>query len=361
MVRREVGPSIALYPEHPATGLDWISISTYWRITMRFRLLTAAAALSALMLAGPASAAPTVIKFSHVVAENTPKGQMANKFKELVDQRLAGKVTVEVYPNSQLFGDNKVLEAMLLGDVQLAAPSLSKFGRYTKKLALYDLPFLFKDMDAVDRFQQSDKGQELLSAMKNKGLIGLGYIHNGMKQLSASQALRVPADASSLKFRIMSSEVLEAQFEAVGATPLKKPFSEVFTLLQTKAIDGQENTWSNIYSKKFFEVQPYITESNHGVLDYMVVTSTEFWMDLPEDIRAEVKKALDEAISLGNKVAAEKAVADRQKIIDSKRSEVLELTPAERAQWVEVMKPVWKKFEGDIGKDMIDAAFNSNN
>jgi C4-dicarboxylate-binding protein DctP len=328
---------------------------------MRFRLLTAAAALSALMLAGPASAAPTVIKFSHVVAENTPKGQMANKFKELVDQRLAGKVTVEVYPNSQLFGDNKVLEAMLLGDVQLAAPSLSKFGRYTKKLALYDLPFLFKDMDAVDRFQQSDKGQELLNAMKNKGLIGLGYIHNGMKQLSASQALRVPADASSLKFRIMSSEVLEAQFEAVNATPLKKPFSEVFTLLQTKAIDGQENTWSNIYSKKFFEVQPYITESNHGVLDYMVVTSTEFWMDLPEDIRAEVKKALNEAIALGNKVAAEKAVADRQKIIESKRSEVLELTPAERAQWVEVMKPVWKKFEGEIGKDMIDAAFNSNN
>lgn len=327
---------------------------------MRLRFLTAAAALSAMILAGPAAAEPIVIKFSHVVAENTPKGQMANKFRDLVNERLAGKVTVEVYPNSQLFGDNKVLEAMLLGDVQLAAPSLSKFGRYTKKLQVFDLPFLFQDIDAVDRFQQGPAGQKLLNSMKKKGLVGLGYLHNGMKQLSSSKALRVPADAKDLKFRIMSSDVLAAQFEAVEATPLKKPFSEVFTLLQTRAIDGQENTWSNIYSKKFFEVQPYITESNHGVLDYLVVTSTEFWAGLPEDVRGEVKNALDEAIALGNKVAGEKAVADKQKIIDSKRSEVVSLTPAERAQWVEVMKPVWKQFEDQIGADLIDAAYNSN-
>ncbi|PLY16908.1 MAG: C4-dicarboxylate ABC transporter [Sedimenticola sp.] len=327
---------------------------------MRIRLLTAAA-LSAMVMAGAAVAEPIVIKFSHVVAENTPKGQMANKFKELVAERLAGKVEVEVYPNSQLFGDNKVLEAMLLGDVQIAAPSLSKFDRYTKSLQLFDLPFLFNDIDAVDRFQQSDAGQELLGAIKKKGLVGLGYLHNGMKQLSSSQPLRVPADAKDLKFRIMTSDVLAAQFEAVDAMPLKKPFSEVFTLLQTKAIDGQENTWSNIYSKKFYEVQPYITESNHGVLDYMVVTSTEFWMDLPDDIRSEVKKALDEAIALGNKVALDKSVADKQQIIDSNRSEVINLTAAERAQWVEVMKPVWKKFEEEIGQELIDAAYNSNN
>ncbi len=327
---------------------------------MRIRLLTAAA-LSAMVMAGAAVAEPIVIKFSHVVAENTPKGQMANKFKELVAERLAGKVEVEVYPNSQLFGDNKVLEAMLLGDVQIAAPSLSKFDRYTKSLQLFDLPFLFNDIDAVDRFQQSDAGQELLGAIKKKGLVGLGYLHNGMKQLSSSQPLRVPANAKDLKFRIMTSDVLAAQFEAVDAMPLKKPFSEVFTLLQTKAIDGQENTWSNIYSKKFYEVQPYITESNHGVLDYMVVTSTEFWMDLPDDIRSEVKKALDEAIALGNKVALDKSVADKQQIIDSNRSEVINLTAAERAQWVEVMKPVWKKFEEEIGQELIDAAYNSNN
>ena len=323
--------------------------------------LTCAAALVSLALAAaPALSAPIVIKFSHVVAENTPKGKMANKFRDLVKERLDDKVVVEVYPNSQLFGDNKVLEAMLLGDVQMAAPALSKFSRYTKKLQLYDLPFLFKDMAAVDRFQKSEAGKKLLNSVSKKGLIGLGYLHNGLKQLSASKPLRVPADAQGLKFRIMSSDVLAAQFKAVHATPLKKPFSEVFTLLQTKAIDGQENTWSNIYSKKFFEVQPYITESNHGLLDYMVVTSAEFWNGLPADIRGELTKALDEAIAYGNQVAAEKSQADKQKIIDSKRSEIIELTPAERAQWVEVMKPVWKQFEGQIGKDLIDAAYSAN-
>jgi C4-dicarboxylate-binding protein DctP len=307
-----------------------------------------------------AMAGPVVIKFSHVVAENTPKGQMANKFKDLVAERMGDKVVVEVFPNSQLFGDNKVLEAMLLGDVQLAAPSLSKFKKYTKSLQIFDLPFLFKDMGAVEKFQQGPVGQKLLMATESKGLIGLGYLHNGLKQLSASDKLVVPADAAGKKFRIMSSDVLAAQFMAVNALPLKKPFSEVFTLLQTKAIDGQENTWSNIYSKKFFEVQPYITESNHGVLDYLVITSAEFWMDLPEDLRGEVKKALDEAIAFGNSVAAEKASADRQKIIDSKRSEIVTLTDAQRQQWVDVMKPVWKQFEDEIGKDYIQAAIDSN-
>ena len=305
-------------------------------------------------------AAPIVIKFSHVVAENTPKGQMANKFKDLVAERLGDKVVVEVFPNSQLFGDNKVLEAMLLGDVQLAAPSLSKFKKYTKALQLYDLPFLFKDMEAVETFQQGPIGQKMLMSMKDKGLIGLGYLHNGLKQLSAGEPLRVPEDAAGKKFRIMSSDVLAAQFQAVNALPLKKPFSEVFTLLQTKAIDGQENTWSNIYSKKFFEVQPYITESNHGVLDYLVITSAEFWMGLPDDIRAEVKKSLDEAIAFGNEIADKKATADRQKIIDSGRSEVIHLTDAERQQWVDVMKPVWKQFEAEIGAEYIGAAVQSN-
>ena len=323
--------------------------------------LVATAALSALLVTGAALAGdPITIKFSHVVAENTPKGQMANKFKDLVAERLAGKVEVEVFPNSQLFGDNKVLEAMLLGDVQMGAPALSKFSRYTKQLQIFDLPFLFKDMAAVEKFQGSDKGMELLDSLQKKGLVGLGYLHNGMKQLSSSTPLKVPADANGLKFRIMSSDVLAAQFHAVKATPLKKPFSEVFTLLQTKAIDGQENTWSNIFSKKFFEVQPYITESNHGLLDYMLVTSKEFWMSVPEADRAIVKKSLDEAIVFGNEVAAQKGIDDRQKIIDSKRTEVIELDDAARSQWVEAMKPVWEEFEKEIGKDMIDAAYKSN-
>ena len=326
------------------------------------RFITLAAAALAFVLSGATAQAadPIVIKFSHVVAENTPKGLMGKKFKELVDQRLGGKVEVEVYPNSQLFNDDTVLPAMLLGDVQLAAPSLSKFGKYTSQLPVFDLPFLFKDIQAAERFQQGPAGQKLLMSMEDKGLIGLGFLHNGLKQLSATKPLRVPENAAGLKFRIQTSDVLAAQFEAVDAVPLKKPFSEVFTLLQTKAIDGQENTWSNIYSKKFFEVQDYITESNHGLIDYLVVTSASFWKGLPDDIRTEVKKALDEAIAYGNKVALDKATGDRQKIVDSGRSEIIQLTDAERAKWVEAMKPVWKKFEDDIGKDLIEAAAAAN-
>lgn len=325
------------------------------------RLLTAAVTTVALAFGAQiASAAPIEIKFSHVVAENTPKGKMAIKFKELVEERMGDEVTVSVFPNSQLFGDDKVLEAMLLGDVQMAAPSLSKFQKYTPQLQVFDLPFLFNDMAAVDRFQQSETGQGLLNSLSKRGLVGLGYLHNGMKQMSANQPLRVPADAEGKKFRIMTSDVLQSQFEAVDAVPLKKPFSEVFTLLQTKAIDGAENPWSNIYSKKFHEVQPYITETNHGLLDYMVVTSAEFWSGLDDDLRVEIKKALDEAIAYGNQISDEQAAADRQAIIDSGRSEVIEITPEERQQWVDAMKPVWKQFEDEIGADLIDAALKSN-
>ncbi|MCF6189395.1 MAG: TRAP transporter substrate-binding protein [Cocleimonas sp.] len=319
--------------------------------------LTTAAILSFSMAV---QAAPIKLKFSHVVAENTPKGQMAIEFKKLVAERLKGKVEVEIYPNGQLFGDNKVLEALLLGDVQLASPSLSKFKKYTKKLQVFDLPFLFDDMAAAERFQSSDAGQALLKSVEKKGLIGLGYMHNGMKQMSASKPLHVPADAKGLKFRIMSSDVLSAQFKAVGATPLKKPYSEVFTLLQTKAIDGQENTWSNIHSKKFYEVQDNITSSDHGLLDYMVVTSAEFWNGLDADVRTELKKALDEAVVLGNKVAAEKSMSDKQAIIDSKRTNVIELSKEERQKWKDAMKPVWKEFEDIVGKDLLAAAIAAN-
>ena len=282
------------------------------------------------------------------------------KFKELVEQRLPGEYLVNVFPNSQLFGDNNELSALLLNDVQFVAPSLSKFERYTKKLQIFDLPFLFQDMAAVERFQASSAGQELLSSLESKGLIGLGYLHNGMKQLSANEPLYTPADAKGKKFRIMSSDVLAAQFEAVDAVPLKKPFSEVFTLLQTRAIDGQENTWSNIYSKKFFEVQASITESNHGVLDYLIVTSAEFWYELPEDIRNELKTALDEAVAHGNQIAAQKAEKDKANIMASNRSEIISLSPEQRQQWVEAMKPVWQQFENEIGKNIIDAAVAAN-
>ncbi|WMP15906.1 TRAP transporter substrate-binding protein [Thiothrix lacustris] len=325
-----------------------------------FLSITAAVVLGLTSLS--AQAEPITVKFSHVVAENTPKGLMANKFRDLVaaDPALKDKVVVEVFPNSQLFDDDKVMDAMLLGDVQMAAPSLSKFQKYNPQLLIYDLPFLFNNMAAVDKFQKSEDGQKLLTSMEDKGYIGLGYLHNGMKQLSANKPLKTPEDAKGLKFRIQTSDVLAAQFEAVGGVPIKKPFSEVFTLMQTKAIDGSENPWSNIYSKKFHEVQSDITESDHGVLDYMVITSSDFWKGLDEDVRTALKKDMDDAVAYGNEMSTKKDAEDKQAIIDSKRSTVYTLTPEERQKWVDTMKPVWDKFKDTIGADLIDKALKSN-
>ncbi|SNS36374.1 C4-dicarboxylate TRAP substrate-binding protein DctP [Pseudomonas segetis] len=320
-----------------------------------------ACALS-LSIAGMAQAAdPIVIKFSHVVADNTPKGQGANLFKKLVEERLPGKVKVEVYPNSSLFGDGKEMEALLLGDVQLIAPSLAKFEQYTKKLQIFDLPFLFNDIHAVDKFQQSPQGQELLTSMESKNITGLGYWHNGMKQLSANKPLHEPKDARGLKFRVQASAVLEEQFKAVRANPRKMSFAEVYQGLQTGVVNGAENPYSNIYSQKFNEVQKYITESNHGVLDYMLITNTKFWNGLPEDVRTELDKILIEVTAEVNKQAEILNEGDKQRIIDAKTSEIITLTPEQRAEWRDAMKPVWKKFEGDIGADLIKAAEASNN
>jgi C4-dicarboxylate-binding protein DctP len=252
------------------------------------------------------------------------------------------------------------MEALALGDVQIIAPSLSKFDKFTKQLQLFDLPFLFDDIAAVDRFQQSEAGEELLSSMEDLGYLGLGYWHNGMKQLSASKPLRTPADAAGLKFRIQASDVLLAQFEALGANPQKMAFAEVYQALQVGTVDGQENTWSNIYTQKFFEVQPYITETNHGVIDYMVVTNSEFWNGLPDDVRTELEQIMDEVTAEVNRLAEELNQQDKQKIIDSGSSEIVELTPEERAAWVDAMQPVWDQFRDDIGQDLIDAAKSAN-
>ncbi len=326
---------------------------------MKFTV-TLLAASALLSLGFAAHAAPIVIKYSHVVADVTPKGKAALKFKELVEKAMPGKVEVQVFPNSQLFGDGKELEALLLGDVQIIAPSLAKFGKYTPKLQIFDLPFLFDDLQAVDRFQASPQGQALLNSMNKKGITGLGYLHNGMKQLSANTKLSMPADAKGLKFRIQASDVLEAQFKAVGGNPQKISFSEVYQSLQTGVVDGTENPWSNIYSKKFHEVQKYIMESDHGVLDYMVITNTKWWDGLPADIRKGLKTAMDESIAYGNKVAFQEALEFKDKIIADKKAEVVPMTKEQKAAWRTAMKPVWKKFEGEIGKDLISAAEASN-
>ncbi|NJM35056.1 MAG: TRAP transporter substrate-binding protein [Rhodomicrobium sp.] len=326
------------------------------KITRRLAFFIAAAAI---MAVAPASA-QTVIKFSHVVAENTPKGQAALKFKEEAEKLLPGKVKVEVYPNSQLFGDAKEMEALALGDVHLIAPSLSKFDKYTKKLQVFDLPFMFNDLAAVDKFQSSKAGQDLLLTMKDKGFIGLGYWHNGLKQLSANKALLTPADAKGLKFRIQSSDVLQAQFEAVGAVPQKLAFAEVYQALQVGTVDGQENTWSNIYSQKFHEAQKHFVESNHGLLDYMVVTNADWWTGLPDDVREGLTKAMAEATLVNNDIANKLNEEAKAKIQAAGTSEIHQLSAEQRKAWREAMKPVWAKFESNIGKDLIEAASTAN-
>jgi C4-dicarboxylate-binding protein DctP len=305
-------------------------------------------------------AAPLIIKYSHVVADVTPKGQAALKFKELAEKKLPGKVEIQVFPNSQLFGDGKEMEALLLGDVQIIAPSLAKFGKYTPKLQIFDLPFLFNDLAAVDRFQASKEGQALLNSMNKKGITGLGYLHNGMKQLSANKPLGMPSDAKGLKFRIQPSDVLEAQFKAVGGNPQKLAFAEVYQALQTGVVDGAENPWSNIYSKKFHEVQGYIMESNHGVLDYMVIANTKWWDGLPADIRKGLNEAMQESIKYGNKVANDEDANFRAKVIADNKAKVLQMNKEHLAAWRAAEQPVWKQFEGEIGADLIQAAQKAN-
>jgi C4-dicarboxylate-binding protein DctP len=321
----------------------------------RFWIWAAAAAALALAPFAATAQQPMIIKFSHVVADGTPKGQAAIKFKEAAERLLPGKVKVEVYPNSQLFGDAKEVEALLLGDVHFIAPSLSKFEKFTKVLQVYDLPFMFADIEAVDKFQDGKVGQSMLKSMEKKGLLGLNYWHNGMKQLSANKPLLVPEDAKGVKFRVQSSDVLVAQFQAVGANPQKLAFSEVYQALQTGAVDGQENTWSNAYSQKYQEVQSDFTESNHGLIEYMVVTNAKWWNGLPPDIREGLTKAMKEATLVNNKVADELNKEAKAKIAASK-AKIHQLTPEQRKKWQEAMKPVWKKFEPAIGSDVVKAA-----
>ncbi len=301
-----------------------------------------------------------VIKFAHVTnTDKHPKGVAAALLAERVNKEMNGKACMQVYPNSSLYNDDKVLEAMLAGDVQLAAPSLSKFEKYTKKFRIFDLPFVFNDMAAVDRFQHSEAGGKLLDSMKRRGLSGLAFWHNGMKQLSANRPLIKPEDARGLKFRIQASDVLVAQFQQLGANPQKMAFSEVYGALQTKTIDGCENPWSNIYGQKFFEVQDGITETNHGVIDYLLVASTEWLEKLPPATRDQFLKIVGEVSAERNAVVTQLDEVNRRKVAEA-GTVIRTLSAEQRQAWADAMKPVWKKFEGDIGADLLEAALKAN-
>lgn len=301
-----------------------------------------------------------VIKFAHVVAATGhPKGDAATMLAERVNDEMQGKACMEVFPNSTLYDDDKVLEALLLGDVQLAAPSLSKFEAYTLKYRLFDLPFLFSSLKAVDTFTTSDAGKGLLKVMEDKGYTGMGYWSSGLKQFSAKKPLMVPTDANGMKFRVQTSDVAVAMIEAMGGSAQKLAFKEVYGALQTGVVDGQENSWSNIYTQKFFEVQDGVTETNHQLLAYLLVTSTEWLNGLDADIRDQFVAIVDDVTMKANGQVAAKEAENRANIIAA-GGVVRELNAEQRKAWIDTMKPVWTKFEADIGKDLIDAAVSAN-
>jgi C4-dicarboxylate-binding protein DctP len=320
------------------------------------KMVLAAAAIAALALVGDASAqSPIVIKFSHVVASDTPKGKAAEKFKELAEKYTDGKVKVEVYPNSTLYKDKEELEALQLGAVQMLAPSNSKFGPIgVREFEVFDLPYILPDLATLRKVTDGPLGARLLKLLEPKGMTGLAYWDNGFKQMTANRKLIAPSDYKGMKFRIQSSKVIEAQFRTLGAIPQVMAFSEVYQALQTGVVDGQENTWSNIYTQKMHEVQKYATVTNHGYIGYVVVANKKFWEGMPPDVRAACEKALKEATEYGNGQSAREnddALADIKK---SGKTEILNLTQEQDAAMRKAMMPVYKEVASRVGQPLID-------
>jgi C4-dicarboxylate-binding protein DctP len=320
------------------------------------KLILAAASVAALAMAGPASAqAPIVIKFSHVVAADTPKGKAADKFKELAEKYTDGKVKVEVYPNSTLYKDKEELEALQLGAVQMLAPSNSKFGPIgVKEFEVFDLPYILPDLATLRKVTDGPLGARLLKLLDSKGMTGLAYWDNGFKEMTANRKLVTPADYKGVKFRIQSSKVLEAQFRALGSIPQVMAFGEVYQALQTGVVDGQENTWSNIYTQKMHEVQKYATVTNHGYIGYVVVVNKKFWDGLPADIRTQLDKAMKEATAFGNGQSAMDNDEALEAIKKSGKTEIIKLTPDQDAAMRKAMEPVYKDVASRVGQPLID-------
>ncbi|WP_426209730.1 TRAP transporter substrate-binding protein [Massilia sp. TWP1-3-3] len=299
---------------------------------------------------------PIIIKFSHVVATDTPKGQAAERFKALAEKATNGRVKVEVYPNSQLYKDKEELEALQLGAVQMLAPSLAKFGPLgVKEFEVFDLPYLFPNKEALYRVTEGPVGKSLFAKLDAKGIVGLAYWDNGFKVMSANKPLLMPADFKGLKLRIQSSKVLDAQMRALGANPQVLAFSEVYQALQTGVVDGTENPPSNMYTQKMHEVQKHVTVSNHGYLGYAVIVNKKFWDGLPADIRSSLAKAMAEATTY------EKAIAQRDNnmaldaIRKSGKTTIHMQTAQEQAAWRAALTPVHKDMERRVGKELLGA------
>jgi C4-dicarboxylate-binding protein DctP len=300
------------------------------------------------------SVEPIVIKFSHVVAPNTPKGKAAQKFKELAETYTAGRVKVELYPNSQLYKDREEMEALQLGAVQMLAPSLSKFGPLgVREFEAFDLPYIFPNKETLYRVMDGDIGKKLFAKLEAKNIVGLAYWDNGFKQMSANKPLRKVEDFRGLKMRIQSSKVLDAQMRALGASPQVMAFSEVYTALQQGVVDGTENPVSNFYTQKMHEVQKHLTISDHGYLGYAVITNKKFWEGLSKDIRGELEHAMKEATVYERDIAQKENDESLAKVRAAGTTEVYVLPLKERQAWYKVLLPVHKEFEDVIGKDLI--------
>ncbi|OAF17941.1 TRAP transporter substrate-binding protein [Bradyrhizobium neotropicale] len=320
------------------------------------KFVWAAASIVALAFAGTAWAqSPIIIKFSHVVATDTPKGKAAEKFKELAEKYTGGKVKIEVYPNSSLYKDKEELEALQLGSVQMLAPSNSKFGPLgIREFEVFDLPYILPDLKTLRKVTEGPLGARLLKLLEPKGITGLAYWDNGFKEMSANKKLVAPGDYQGVKFRIQSSRVLQAQFKALGSLPQVMAFSEVYQALQTGVVDGQENTWSNIYTQKMHEVQKYITETNHGYIGYVVIVNKKFWDDLPADIRDQLSKAMKEATDFNNAQSQKENDDALAEIKKSGKSEIIKLTPEQDEAMRKAMEPVYKDAASRVGQSLID-------
>jgi C4-dicarboxylate-binding protein DctP len=300
---------------------------------------------------------PIVIKFSHVVAKDTPKGKAAEKFKELAEAATKGRVKIEVYANSTLYKDKEELEALQLGAVHMLAPSMAKFGPLgVKEFELFDLPYLFTDQQSLERVTNGPVGREMLKRLETKGLIGLSFWDNGFKIMSSNRPMHAPTDLKGLKLRIQASKVLDEQMRVLGANPQVMAFSEVYQALQTGVVDGLENVPSNLYTQKMHEVQKHMTVTNHGYIGYAVVVNKKFWEKLPADVRSQLDAAMKEATDYANKIAQQENEAALDAIRKSGKTIVYMPTEAEKAEWRKVMLPVHKTMEERIGKDLIAAA-----
>jgi C4-dicarboxylate-binding protein DctP len=320
---------------------------------MRYVIVFAVAALA---LASPAAAQNTVvIKFSHVVARDTPKGLAAEKFKELADKYTNGKAKVEVYPNSSLYKDKEEVEALQLGAVQMLAPSLAKFGPLgVREFEVFDLPYIVPDREALRKVTQGPIGKKLFALLESKGITGLAYWDNGFKIFSANRPLHRPEDVRGLKLRIQSSKVLEAQVRALGAIPQVMAFAEVYQALQTGVVDGTENPPSNMYTQKMHEVQKHATITNHGYLGYAVIVNKSFWDGLPADIRAGLEKAMAEATEYGNSIADAENQQAIEEMKKSGKTTFYQPTPEEIAAWQKALEPVAQEMKKRLGAELID-------